>query len=161
MPFKQMFVTAVCVLLLWTKKTQVKGFLCHKCLNPRSPVARPWTRTLQLQTFTVSQGFDGFTQFFFLIFTKLCILFENKKKKFGVGGTLSLYGPSCVSLGIHSINLRLLWRSNRNLFVSSKLQRLKYTQTIFSFTFFNLFRHQMVHLLLLIYVTGVICRRRL
>ena len=37
----------------------------HKGISPRSPVARPWTRTSQLQTFVVSRGFDGFTQFFF------------------------------------------------------------------------------------------------
>ena len=53
----------------------------HKSICPRSPVARPWTRTSQLQTFVVSRGFDGFSQFFCLIFTKLCILFEHKKKK--------------------------------------------------------------------------------
>ena len=37
----------------------------HKSIRPRSPVARLWTRTSQLQTFVVSRGFDGFTLFFF------------------------------------------------------------------------------------------------
>ena len=69
-----------------------------------------WPRTSQFQTFVVSRGFDGFTQFFFLIFTKLCILFENKKKKFGVRGTLSetmLFSVQYAFLGNLRVHLRV------------------------------------------------------
>ena len=45
------------------------------------------------------------------------------------------------------------------MFVSSKLQRLKNKQTIFSVTFVNLFIHQMVNLLLLINENDLLCYR--
>ena len=61
---------------------------------------------------------------FFLIFTKLCILLENKEKKFGVRGTLksSFLDHLCAA---HSITPMTSQRSNYVLKVrTDKINKL-------------------------------------